>query len=88
MFNIPAVTWRQASPALRDRFLNALDRRDEAAINASAHDLQGCVNYLPGQTCLLLGLAPGSTYGDAAAVIAKAELQASIDATKTAAPLA
>ena len=86
MFNIPAVTWTQASPALRDRFLHALDRRDEAAINASARDLTGCMNSLPGETCLLLGLAPGSTYGDAAALIAKA--QAQIGVLKVAAPIA
>jgi len=88
MFNIPAVTWTQASPALRDRFLHALDRRDEAAINASARDLTGCVNCLPGETCLLLGLAPGSTYGDAAALIAKAEAQAQSGVSQATAPLA
>jgi hypothetical protein len=88
MFDIPATTWRQASPALRDRFLHALDRRDQAAINAGARDLQGCVNCLPGETCILLGLAPGSTYGDAAAVIAKAQVDAPVDGAKVAAPLA
>ena len=67
---VPAVTWKQAPPALRDRFLNALDQRDTLAINAAATDLRGCVNSLPGETCLLLGLAPGSTYGDAAAALA------------------
>lgn len=69
MFHIPAVIWGQASVAQRDRFLNALDRRDSAAITASARELHGCVFSLPGDTCTLLGLAPGSTYGDAAAAI-------------------
>ena len=88
MFNIPAVTWTQASPALRARFLHALDRRAEAASNASARDLTGCGNCLPGETCLLLGLAPGSTYGDAAALIAKAEAQAQSGVSQATAPLA
>lgn len=70
MFHIPAVTWGQPSPALRDRFLNALDGRQAAAITASALDLRGCTFSLPGETCILLGLAPGSTYGDASAIIA------------------
>jgi hypothetical protein len=70
MFHIPAVSWGQASAAQRDRFLNALDGCDTAAISASAQELHGCRFSLPGETCILLGLAPGSTYGDAAAVIA------------------
>jgi hypothetical protein len=70
MFHIPAVTWGQPSPALRDLFLNALDGRDRAAIEASARNVHGCAFSLPGATCVLLGLAPGSTYGDAAAMIA------------------
>jgi len=76
MSDVPSDSWRQASPALRDRFLNALDQRDTAAISASARDLQGCLNGLPGETCILLGLARGSTYGDAAAVIAAADAHA------------
>jgi hypothetical protein len=70
MFHIPAVTWGQPSPALRDLFLKALDGRDRAAIEASARNVDGCAFSLPGSTCALLGLAPGSTYGDAAAMIA------------------
>ena len=70
MFNIPAVVWGQPPAALRDRFLNALDRLDHVAIADAARDLLGCTFSLPGETCVLLGLAPGSTYGDAAAVIA------------------
>ena len=64
--------WHRASPALRDRFLNALDRRDAAAIDATARDLLGCRDALPGTTCTMLGLAPGSTYGDAAAAVTSA----------------
>lgn len=67
---VPAVTWKQAPPAVRDRFLNALDRHDAVAIDAAAMALLGCENSLPGETCRMLGLAPGSTYGDAAAAVA------------------
>lgn len=70
MFHIPAVTWGQPSPALRDLFLKALDGRDRAAIEETARNVLGCAFSLPGETCVLLGLAPGSTYGDAAAMIA------------------
>jgi hypothetical protein len=66
MYLIPIPTRQRASPALRDRFLNALDQHDQAAINEIARDLLGCVNCLPGTTCILLGLPPNSTYGDAA----------------------
>jgi hypothetical protein len=61
---------RRASPVLRDRFLNALDQRDQPAIRATVRDLLDCVNILPTATCTLLGLARGSTYGDAARVVA------------------
>jgi hypothetical protein len=64
-----ANAWHRASPALRDRFLNALDSQDAAAIEEAARVLLGCIDALPGTTCILLGLAPGSTYGDAAAAI-------------------
>lgn len=60
---------QRASPVLRDRFLNALDQRDQPALRASVRDLLGCVNILPAATCILLGLARGSTYGDAAQTI-------------------
>lgn len=68
---ISSDAWHRASPALRDRFLNALDSRDAAAIDAIARDLLGCQNALPGATCIMLGLAHGSTYGDAAAAVTK-----------------
>jgi hypothetical protein len=62
---------RQVSPALRDRFLIALDQQDQAAIRALVVDLVGCGNFLPTTTCILLGLAPASTYGDAAETITR-----------------
>ena len=55
-----------ASPALRDRFLGALDAGDAALAYRLAGDLSGCGNPLPGMTCLALQLPPGSTYGRAA----------------------
>ena len=69
MYLIPPPDRRRASPILRDRFLNALDQQDQPAIRATVRDLQGCVNILPAATCILLGLARGSTYGDAAQML-------------------
>ena len=69
MYLIPTPTRQRASPVLRDRFLNALDRYDQPALRDTVRDLLGCVNPLPSGTCILLGLAPGSTYGDAADAI-------------------
>ena len=70
MYLIPTPTRQRASPILRDRFLNALDQHDEPALRTTVRDLLGCVNILPSGTCILLGLARGSTYGEAAQVIA------------------
>jgi hypothetical protein len=69
MYLIPTPVRQRASPVLRDRFLNALDQRDQPAIRATVRDLLGCVNILPAATCVLLGMARGSTYGDAAQLI-------------------
>ena len=69
MHLIPTPKKQRASPVLRDRFLIALDEHDQAALRDTVRDLLGCVNPLPCETCILLGLAPGSTYGDAAAAI-------------------
>jgi hypothetical protein len=69
MYLIPTAIRRRASPVLIDRFLNALDQRDQPSLRATVHDLLGCVNILPTATCRLLGLARGSTYGDAAQLI-------------------
>ena len=73
MYVLPGPIRRQVSPALRDRFLNALDLQDQAAIRAIVRDLAGCANFLPTTTCILLGLAPGSTYGDAAETITRTQ---------------
>ena len=69
MYHVPTPTRQRASPILRDRFLNALDQHDEPVLRETVRDLLGCVNPLPTGTCILLGLAPGSTYGDAANTI-------------------
>jgi len=55
-----------ASPAMRDRFLGALDADDHALSAELARSLTGCSNPLPGMTCEALGLPVGSTYGCAA----------------------
>ena len=55
-----------ASPELRDRFLNALDSADRSAVVESAKRLVSCSNYLPSGTCMALGLPPGSRYAEAA----------------------
>jgi hypothetical protein len=67
----PTAARRQASPALRDRFLNAIERSDAAAVQEIGLALLGCANSLPTMTCTELGLTPGSTYGDAAAAVTK-----------------
>jgi hypothetical protein len=48
---------------VRDKFLAAVEARDHAAIEAMEPYLVGCDNLLPSGTCALLGLTPGSTYG-------------------------
>ena len=72
MHLIPTPTRQQASPVLRDRFLNALEERDQPAIRSTVRDLLGCINILPAATCILLGLARGTTYGDAAQMLTAA----------------
>jgi len=73
MYPIPASPGHRAPPALRDRFLTALDELDEVAIRSTVRDLLGCTDALPTMTCDLLGLPPGSTYGDAAEKITKSQ---------------
>jgi hypothetical protein len=68
MYLIPNIG-RRAPPILLDRFLNALDQRDQPSLRETVRELLGCVNILPAATCKLLGLAGGSTYGDAAQAI-------------------
>jgi hypothetical protein len=70
MYLVPTGNRRRASPVLLDRFLTALDQWDQPSLRVTVCDLLGCVNILPDATCRLLGLASGSTYGDAAQVIA------------------
>ncbi len=69
MYLIPTATRYSASAVLRDRFLNALEQRDQAALRTAVRELLGCVNILPAATCSGLALAPGSTFGDAARAI-------------------
>ena len=72
MYLIPTHTRQRASPVLRDKFLNALDQHDQPVLRDTVRDLLGCVDPLPSGTCILLGLGPGSTYGDAANAIRNA----------------
>ncbi|MEO8485799.1 MAG: hypothetical protein ABI585_05610 [Betaproteobacteria bacterium] len=55
-----------ASPAVRDGFLSALDRRDAVTLSRLARNLTGCANPLPSTTCTQLRIPIGSTYGFAA----------------------
>lgn len=55
-----------ASPAIRDRFLDALDAGDVMLSTELARNLTDCGNPLPGATCEELGLPIGSTYDCAA----------------------
>ena len=55
-----------ASPALRDRFLNALDANDYAALRVLCVDLRNCSDRVPTSVCISLGLPRGSTYATAA----------------------
>lgn len=58
-----------ASPALRDRFLIALDACDYAALYLVGAHLAECTNPLPSTTCSALGLKLGSTYADGVRVV-------------------
>jgi hypothetical protein len=69
VYLVPLAIRRRASPVLLDRFLNALDQRDQPTLRATVRELLGCVNILPAATCRLLGLTRDSTYGDAAQLI-------------------
>ena len=60
------MTAPYASPAMRDRFLDALDAGDRTLSAELARNLTDCVNPLPGMTCDQLGLPIGSTYASAA----------------------
>ena len=55
-----------ATPAIRDRFLAALDEPDDVSALRFALHLTASRNPLPGLTCQQLGLPRGSSYGSAA----------------------
>jgi hypothetical protein len=59
-----------ASPALRDRFLIALDADDHSALPSLSCDLQSCTDILPSTVCVPFGLPRGNTYAKAAKTIA------------------
>jgi hypothetical protein len=58
-----------APPALRDKFLIALDEKNYSALEEARSYLVKCDNFLPSGTCASLGLKPGSTYGDGAEAV-------------------
>jgi hypothetical protein len=45
-----------ASPALRDRFLTALDADDHSALRSLSGDLRICTDILPSTVCAALDL--------------------------------
>jgi hypothetical protein len=65
----PTLASDRASRALRDKFLNALDADDYAALRSLSADLRNCANLLPRSVCVSLGLPRGSTYAIAAMTI-------------------
>lgn len=69
-----------ASPAVRDGFLSALDRRDGVTLGRLARDMTGCGNPLPSAICALLGIPIGSTYGFAARRIVAGGIEGWLDA--------
>ena len=62
----PILASSSAPRALRDRFLNALDSDDYAALRILCADLRNCTDLVPRSVCVLLGLPRGSTYAIAA----------------------
>jgi hypothetical protein len=58
-----------SAPALRDRFLDALDQGDRALTESLAERLTVSGNPLPSAVCAALGLAFGSPYAHAARLI-------------------
>jgi hypothetical protein len=59
----------KASLALRNRFCEALDADDYAALRVLSGELRNCADTLPRAVCLSLGLPRGSTYAIAAMTI-------------------
>ncbi len=65
----PTLPSNSAPRALRDRFLNALDTDDYAALRVLCADLRNCTDIVPRSVCVSLGLPRGSTYAIAATSI-------------------
>ena len=65
----PARLRSTASPALRERFLKAIDADDYSALRGLCSELRGCSDILPSTVCASLGLPRGSTYAKAADTI-------------------
>jgi len=58
----PILLRSRASRDLRDRFGNALEANDYAALRILSADLRDCTDILPRSVCVTLGLPRGSTY--------------------------
>ena len=69
MTNERQAPYGRAPPALRDRFLKALNADDYASLRELAGELRGCTDMLPAYVCKMLGLPRGSTYATAANTI-------------------
>jgi hypothetical protein len=65
----PTLPDGRASRALREKFLNALDANDYAALRDLSAELRNCTDVLPRSVCVSLGLPRGSTYAVAAMTI-------------------
>jgi hypothetical protein len=65
----PTLPDGRASRALREKFLNALDANDYAALRDLSAELRNCTDALPRSVCVSLGLPRGSTYAVAAMTI-------------------
>jgi hypothetical protein len=65
----PNPSGDRASPALRNRFLEAFAADDYAALRSLCADLRHCTDILPSKMCAALGLPRGSTYAKAARTI-------------------
>jgi hypothetical protein len=65
----PVVPRCGATPALRDKFLKALDADDYSTLRSLSIDLRSCTDVLPSSVCVTLGLSRGSTYATAAKTI-------------------
>ena len=69
MSDEPTLPEGRASRALREKFLNALDADDYAALRDLSAELRNCTQVLPRSACVSLGLPRGSTYAAAAMTI-------------------